>query len=101
EGRDQFLVKTQVGVYCRNLVSDWDWFGDNLSGNRMNTVRAAIGELATGLWRLVTLREHFDSFVWDDPTPGLAELRTFASRVVNRVHKFFLFSRFFSARRSL
>jgi protein-tyrosine-phosphatase/predicted ATP-grasp superfamily ATP-dependent carboligase len=101
EGRGEFLVKTQVGVYCRNLLSDWDWFGDNLIGNRTHTVRAAIGELATGLWRLVTLREHFDSFVWDDPAPGLAELRTLASRAVNRVHKFFLFSRFFSARRSL
>jgi protein-tyrosine-phosphatase/predicted ATP-grasp superfamily ATP-dependent carboligase len=60
EGRRDFPREYRKGVYCRNLVNDLLW-----------TTRT---RRTDGLIRLVTLREHLDTLVRDDPWPAVVEL---------------------------
>jgi predicted ATP-grasp superfamily ATP-dependent carboligase/protein-tyrosine-phosphatase len=69
EGRRDFPREYRTGVYCRNLVNDVLWMKKAWRAGSVSRWRLT-GELA----RLATLREHSDTFVADDPWPGLAEL---------------------------
>ena len=59
EGRRDFPREYRKGVYCRNLVNDLLW-----------TTRTWRTD---GLIRLLTLREHLDTLVRDDPWPAVVE----------------------------
>jgi protein-tyrosine-phosphatase/predicted ATP-grasp superfamily ATP-dependent carboligase len=63
EGKRDFPRGYRQGVYCRNLANDVRWMKQNWTSR-----------MPADLGRLVTLREHSDTFVRDDPWPGLAEL---------------------------
>lgn len=76
ERRQQFPQDYRVGVCCRNWERDKNWLSEQASqsSNLLRFSRQFAAESAIGLWRGVTLREHSDTFSWDDPRPGLAEL---------------------------
>ena len=64
EGRRDFAQGYRTGVSCRNLANDFLWMKRNVPRWRM----------PAELVRLLPLREHSDTFVLDDPWPGVAEV---------------------------
>jgi protein-tyrosine-phosphatase/predicted ATP-grasp superfamily ATP-dependent carboligase len=83
EGRRDFPRGYPTGVYCRNLVNDLHWMRKTWRADRHDPTVTTIPR-----WRmpievlcLVTLREHSDTFVRDDPWPGVVELSNAARRI--------------------
>jgi protein-tyrosine-phosphatase/predicted ATP-grasp superfamily ATP-dependent carboligase len=76
EGTRDFPRVYRTGIYCRNLVNDFHWMRKNWRADRHDPTVSAVARwrLPAELGRLVTLREHSDTLVWDDPRPGIAEL---------------------------
>jgi len=82
QGRRQFPQGYRTGVYCRNLVNDVRWMTKSWRGRGDATSpRVPRRRILTDLLPLVTLREHSDTFVRDDPRPGFAELWEGARRL--------------------
>ncbi len=85
EGRRAFPQHYRVGVTCRNWDLDLLW----LSENR----RAPAGErvpmttLAREALSLLTGAESSDTFVLDDPQPGLADVRRLVRRLGSRARR--------------
>jgi protein-tyrosine-phosphatase/predicted ATP-grasp superfamily ATP-dependent carboligase len=89
EGREEFSKKPRVGIYCRNLSSDIDWFQKNKSADRTNP-----NLLIVPGWRLIseighalTFRERVDTLTLDDPSPGLGEIAAIVDRARSKVWK--------------
>jgi protein-tyrosine-phosphatase/predicted ATP-grasp superfamily ATP-dependent carboligase len=76
EGKREFPSGYRRGIYCRNLVNDLVWMREHWRANRGDPTRTTVPRwrLPAELVRLVTFREHSDTFVRDDPWPGLVEL---------------------------
>jgi predicted ATP-grasp superfamily ATP-dependent carboligase/protein-tyrosine-phosphatase len=82
EGRRDFPQAYRAGVYCRNLVNDALWMTKAWRADRHDlTDTGSPPRQPLELLRLVTLREHSDTFVRDDPWPGFAELAVAAHRI--------------------
>lgn len=72
EGRRDFqFAPGQTGVRCRNLVHDLRWIR-----SRWQAADRAIAleEAGRDMFRLLTARDCIDTFVRDDPMPGLRDL---------------------------
>lgn len=83
----KFEQSYRVGLYCRNPVSDALWFLQNLRADRsdptlatlpLTTVLAEVGHVLTG-------RERFDTFTFDDPLPAIAEPLRYLRRGAGRL----------------
>lgn len=77
EGRSRIQQQYQEELYCRNLTWDLSWQLQNLRANRSDdtlNIRPRLKELLDTLAHIITLREHIDSFTFDDPWPMFAEL---------------------------
>jgi protein-tyrosine-phosphatase/predicted ATP-grasp superfamily ATP-dependent carboligase len=77
EGRRDFPSGYRTGVRCRNLVLDVRWTKRNWQASRSDPALTTVPRwrMAADLVPLLTLREHTDTFVLDDPWPGMAEVR--------------------------
>jgi protein-tyrosine-phosphatase/predicted ATP-grasp superfamily ATP-dependent carboligase len=78
EGRDRFESTGRTGLRARNWSEDFYWFAEQASDpqRRWLAFRTAVqeaGALATG-------KERSDTFVLDDPVPGLLELGALARK---------------------
>jgi protein-tyrosine-phosphatase/predicted ATP-grasp superfamily ATP-dependent carboligase len=83
EGRREFPQDYRIGVYCRNWTRDVVWLRENL---RMPAdERVPLGTVLREFGSALTGRESSDTFVLDDPAPGVEDLRRMAGRVVHRV----------------
>lgn len=86
-GQETPPIAYAPGIYGRNLVLD---VRNTLSDlrqarrERRPVLRLAATRLAE-LGRVVTGRERYDTLVWDDPRPGLRELRSSAAAAVRRL----------------
>lgn len=87
EGKRDFPRHYRAGVYCRNLVHDAVWMKRTWHADRHDPAVDAVPRwrLPAELFRLVTLREHSDTFVLDDPWPGFLELWSGVRRLVRIV----------------
>jgi protein-tyrosine-phosphatase len=96
ENREDFSEKPKVGLYCRNLLADLDWFANNLRADRSDPTLATVSlpKMAGEVWHLLTYRERFDTLVLDDLAPGIAELGKIFARIRTSLWKFLLKSRF-------
>jgi protein-tyrosine-phosphatase/predicted ATP-grasp superfamily ATP-dependent carboligase len=83
EGKRDFPRGYRTGVYCRNLVNDVLWMKKNWQADRGDPAITSVPRwrMPAELARLVTLRERSDTFVLDDPWPGVAELGNGVGRV--------------------
>ena len=83
EGRTRFPQIYRTNVYCRHWSADLQWLRNNLEAGRGDP------DLLTLPWRKVAaeirnfalLREHSDTFVWDDPLPAVSDLTAFFSEL--------------------
>lgn len=78
-------------VYCRNLRRDLYWNIDNLKERRRKIPSPdsiPLPMIFREVFRLLTFRDHIDSFSLDDPRPGWAEFREIISMVVAKAHSF-------------
>lgn len=86
EDKQVFLQEYKIGVYCRNFDNDITWFLNNLEADHDDKTLSTIpvwkvfGELSN----LFMLKEHSDTFVWDDPKPGIAELWIIIKRIIKK-----------------
>ena len=96
ENREDFSEKPKIGLYCRNLQADLDWFVNNLRADRTDPTLATVPlpKVAGEIWHLLTYRERFDTLVLDDLAPGIGELEKIAARIRMSLWKFLLVSRF-------
>lgn len=83
EGRREFPQEYRHGVYCRNWTRDVIWLRENFraphgEGVPISTV---VRELAGAFGG----RESSDTFVLDDPAPGIEDLRRMVGRVGRRL----------------
>jgi protein-tyrosine-phosphatase/predicted ATP-grasp superfamily ATP-dependent carboligase len=87
EGRRGFPQEYPTGVHCRNLRKDLTWIGSTWRARRHDPHLSGLARWRIGadLGRLVTLREHWDTFVRDDPWPGFAEVSNAARRAARTV----------------
>jgi protein-tyrosine-phosphatase/predicted ATP-grasp superfamily ATP-dependent carboligase len=85
EGRRDFPRDYRVGVYCRNWGRDLVWLKENFQAPAAD--RVPLATLLRELGPMLRGRESSDTFVVDDPGPGLEDLRRLAGRAVNRVRR--------------
>lgn len=95
EGREEFPVKPRVGIYCRNLSADLDWFQGNKNADRTNPNLLTVPwwKLIAEAGHILALREHIDTLTMDDPLPGVAEIASIFERIKSKVWKRLLRSR--------
>ena len=77
----------KIGVHCRNLRRDLYWNIDNLKERLSESPASGTTPLSVVAWeflRLITFRDHIDSFSLDDPKPGIAEFRQIAGMVFTK-----------------
>ena len=87
----------RIGVRCRNLFTDLRWMARNLGRPSSSTAQLdeeTLGwqvnsvsrwQLALDFLRIVTFRDHIDTFAVDDPIPGLADTFQICKFVVRRM----------------
>jgi protein-tyrosine-phosphatase len=82
EERRDFPQEYRSGVYCRNWTRDVIWLRENLLAPPEEKVPwgTVLGEIAAGIGG----RESSDTFVVDDPAPGIEDLRRMVGRVIRR-----------------
>jgi protein-tyrosine-phosphatase/predicted ATP-grasp superfamily ATP-dependent carboligase len=77
EGKTCFPREFRTGICCRNFRADLGWQRANLHADRTDPTLASL-PLSQVLWEtvrnVVLLRERSDTFTWDDPMPGFAEI---------------------------
>lgn len=85
EGRREFPREYRTGLYCRNWTRDLAWLGESRRAPRAERTPLArvLGEAA----RTLALRERSDTFVLDDPRPGLLEARRLLGRLGTRLEE--------------
>ena len=91
EGCREFSREKRVGMYCRNLSPDVDWFIETARANSegSRSAKRVLNEVASGIGHLLTLRERVDTLVLDDLKPGILELREIGQRLIDYAHRFF------------
>ncbi len=74
--RRDFPQCYRVPLFCRNISSDQRWLRTNLRADKSNPLLATRPLRSVALEPLNTLllRERWDTLVWDDPAPGVADL---------------------------
>lgn len=80
EGRRDVPQEYRPGVYGRNWRLDAAWWRER----RGEKDRPPVRELLREAGRVVALREHNDTLVWDDPWPGLVEVGCLVRRLGGR-----------------
>jgi predicted ATP-grasp superfamily ATP-dependent carboligase len=91
-GQTTFNNHYQPGIYCRNWSLDLDWQRLNRRADRADPTLACLpisSVMRTACRNLLTGVERSDTFSWDDPRPGLMELRQIAGRMVTKVVRYF------------
>ena len=76
----------KVGIFCRNTSWDVGWWISNIKSRLNNKTPERYSEpiwhFLLGINKFITLKEHNDTLVMDDPWPGLYELSYLFSRVL-------------------
>lgn len=72
EGADEFPADYRRGVHCRNLTLDFEAVMRECRARGLGFF-ARVRYLLRAARGLFALRDHLDSFAWDDPRPGLRE----------------------------
>ena len=85
-GKRDFRQDYRTGIACRNLLMDLGWMYRHSGPNRDDPLvpRLRLWQVAENLLRIITFQERSDSFVCDDPMPGLVELGSLARKVSSR-----------------
>ena len=77
-----FSQNYRAGVCCRNWERDKNWFSEQRSATGLiRFAKTVASELTACFWRTITLREHSDTFAWDDPMPALAEVSSITKSI--------------------
>ncbi len=75
-GKRDFGTTYQEDLYCRNLVLDLEWIRANLSVDRSNPALQTVPlrKVFAEVLNIVSFKERSDTFVIDDPLPGIFDL---------------------------
>ncbi len=96
EGRRRFPQQFRTGVRSRSLSYDLRWFWRWLRGKGRDSrteKKSSLGwtvnkasrlQVARELIRALTLRDHVDTFAWDDPRPMLREILQLGNAVLSQ-----------------
>jgi len=91
EGKRTFPQNYRINIYCRNLLNDLRWQWQNFKADKSDPTLATLPlwKVALEIRHLLMLRERSDTFVLDDPLPGimeLIELRKLAAEGIRLLH---------------
>ena len=91
EGKKTVKTQYTVGVYCRNIRSDFGWLRQNLS-TRPSKYNNALPfwKVACDIRNILLMREHYDTFVLDDMRPGFCEFTLLLKVFVTKLRNLFL-----------
>jgi protein-tyrosine-phosphatase/predicted ATP-grasp superfamily ATP-dependent carboligase len=86
-GQREFPAQYRANIFCRDLIGDVLWFGQNLRADRSDPTltRVPIYRVLGEIKNVLLGREHFDSMTLDDPLPGLAEPLHYLRKIAHRV----------------
>ena len=88
KGKNTFNVNYYEDVYCRNMSRDLVWMKDNLKANHadpnLDTLPWSV--VASEIKNIIRLREHSDTFVIDDPLPGVLEIGRLGFKAIARLN---------------
>ena len=82
EGKCDFAPDYRTGVYSRNLARDMAWLLKNMKADHNDKTLSTLSlwEITSEISHLFNLKEHIDTWAWDDPGPAMAELWELAKR---------------------
>ncbi len=82
EQKREFPQRYKANIYCRNLLLDAAWMLQNFRAWKADaSSRVPPWSVAREVVNIIAMRERSDTFVLDDPRPGLVELgRTLRAR---------------------
>jgi protein-tyrosine-phosphatase/predicted ATP-grasp superfamily ATP-dependent carboligase len=83
----QFPAEYRQGLYCRDLLSDAQWFLRNLRADRRDPTLATLSpwRVLLEIRHVLALQERYDTLTLDDPLPAVVEPVNYARRVLARV----------------
>jgi protein-tyrosine-phosphatase/predicted ATP-grasp superfamily ATP-dependent carboligase len=90
QGRTCFPNRYRHGIYCRNLVGDLHWQLANIRADRSDptlATRPLTAVLRETVMNLVLFRERSDTFVLDDPVPGITEILSVLGQITNSLYR--------------
>ncbi len=97
ENKKDFATEYRQAVFCRNTSKDFQWLLDQTRAKpseRKHPRFPLLVFLKEGLVNLIKMREKNDTLVWDDPKPGILEIKqllaTYLSRLSNKITMRFL-----------
>lgn len=84
-GKNNFNIEYKKGIYCRNWWLDANWFKNNLKAdkNNPNLITLSNRQVFKEFLNVMLLKEKSDTFVADDPAPGLIELYRLIKLMLN------------------
>src|SRR5690606_9337874 len=86
EGRTGFPTGYRVGIHSRSLVDDYHWLAENFRADHDDPTQLTVPmpAIAGEIGNLIRGRERIDTLAWDDPAPGLAEIRMLFCRIATK-----------------
>ena len=74
--RTDFPTMYRSNVFCRNIYQDINWIAANVRADKSDlTLRTVpLHRVCGEVLNIFRLREHIDTFVLDDPMPGVVEI---------------------------
>ncbi len=92
ENKKDFSKNYRQGIFCRNTSKDFQWLLDQVRAKpseRKHPRFPLLAFLKEGIVNLIRIREKNDTLVWDDPKPGILEIKqliaTYVSRFSNKI----------------
>lgn len=82
-GRPGSPTAYRTGLYARNPIRDLGWLRERAAGPA--ALSAVVNAIGSGLAHILLGRERWDTITFDDPVPGLVEMRQYLASLVRRL----------------
>ncbi len=78
-GRTLDSVSYKENIFCRNPVKDLDWLKENIRADKRDPyiITIPLLKVLAEFRNFFLGREYLDTIVWDDPKPGLIQLKDY------------------------
>ncbi|MCD6162304.1 MAG: hypothetical protein J7K40_07810 [candidate division Zixibacteria bacterium] len=76
ENKSDFNQSFKTNLYCRNTIRDFEWIVQNITANKSDPSKNTLPNyrVFAEIFNVLSLRERNDTWVIDDPMPGMREL---------------------------
>lgn len=87
EKKQQFPQTYRAGLYCRNIIRDFEWIIKNFGSNKSDPSRNTLPnwQVVREVINILAFREKNDTWVVDDIKPGFIELKHLISIMFDKI----------------